>query len=182
MLRSPGSKKSNIDTLIFTLVALSVLVVGAGLLLIVFSEDLAEDGIFGSGEMEPVDFETLMLTPSENHYLACHEDFCQNARPDELTEIYTVPVNELRNRLTKFIDDPKNTQIEVKSFDLQNLQFVFLDYSGSGPFPDVITVKLYDLGAPRSGISILSQTLKGDDQTFRNRQRVQRWLTILKKP
>lgn len=180
MLRPPGSKKSSIDTLIFTLVALSVLVVGAGLLLIIFSEDLAEDGIFGSGEMEAVDFETLRLTPSENHYLACHEDFCQNARPDEVTEIYPVPVNELRDRLTRFIDSQQ--RIEVKSFDLPNLQFVFLVYFGSSPFPDVITIKLYDLGAPRSGVSILSQTLKGEDATNRNQQRVHRWLTILKRP
>ena len=180
MLRPPGSKKSSIDTLIFTLVALSVLVVGAGLLLIVFSEDLTEDGLFGSGEMEAVDFETLALTPADNHYLACHEDFCQNARPDEVTEIYPVPVNELRDRLTRFIDSQQ--RIEVKTFDLPNLHFVFLVYSGSSPFPDVVTVKLYDLGAPRSGVSILSQTLKGEDATNRNQQRVQRWLTILKRP
>ncbi len=180
MLRPSGSKKSNIDILIFALVALSVVVVGIGLLIIVFSEDL--EGVLGSGEMETVDFEALVLTPSENHYLACHEDFCQNAIPDEFTEVFLVPVNELRNRLTKFIDDPRNNQIEVKTFDLQNRQFVFLDYSGSGPFPDVITVKLYDLGAPRSGISILSQTLKGEDDVNRNRQRVHRWLAILKRP
>jgi len=182
MLRPSGSKKSTIDTLIFTLVALSALVVGAGLLLIVFSDDLAEDGIFGSGEMEPVDFERLTLAPSSTHYLACHEDFCQNASPDEITEVFTVPVNELRDRLTRFIDDPVNNQIEVKSFDLQNRQFVFLVYTSSSPFPDVVTVKLYDLGASLSGVSILSQTLKGDDATNRNLQRVRRWLTILKRP
>lgn len=182
MVRPSGSKKSTIDTLIFTLVALSAFVVIAGLLLIIFSEDLAEEGIFGSGEMETVNFEELTLSPSENHYLACHKDFCQNARPDEITEVFTVPVNELIDRLTRFIDDPTNNQIEVKSFDLQNRQFVFLVYTSSSPFPDVVTVKLYDLGAPFSGISILSQTLKGDDDTNRNQRRVKRWLAILKRP
>lgn len=177
-----GKKKLTIDTLIFTLVGLSALVVGVGLLLIVFSDDLAEEGIFGSGEMEPVDFESLTLSPSATHYLACHEDFCQNARPDEITEVFTVPVSEVLDRLTSFIDDPKNNQIEVKSFDLQNRQFVFLVYSSSNPFPDVVTVKLYDLGAPLSGVSILSQTLKGNDVSNRNQQRVRRWLKILNRP
>lgn len=182
MSPSKGPKKSNIDTFIFTLMALSVLVVGAGFLLIIFSDELAEGELLGSGEMETIDFETLTLTPSNTHYLACHEDFCQNARPDEITEVFNVPVTELRNRLTKFIDDQKTNQIEVKTFDLQNLQFVFLVFTPASPFPDVVTLKLYDLGAPRSGVSILSQTLKGEDKTFRNRQRVRRWLAILERP
>ncbi len=175
-----GLKKLNIDNFIIILIALSVLVVGAGMLLIVFSDELAEEEIFGSGKMEMVNFESLILTPAQNHYLACHEDHCKNATPDEVTEFFPVPVNVLRDRLTKFIDSQK--RVETKKIDLINLQFVFLVYEGANPFPDVVTVKLYDLGAPKSGISILSQTLKGDDEKERNRQRVQKWLAFLKRP
>ena len=180
MLRPSGSKKSNIDTLIFALVVLSTLVVGAGLLLIVFSDDLAEEGIFGSGEMEPVEFERLTLSPSENHYLACNEDFCQNAQPDEITENFIVPVNEVRDRVTRLIDS--KTNITLKNMDLVNLRFTIYVYVPSQAAPDVVTIKLYDLGAPRSGISILSQIIVGEDNSFRNRKRVLNWLTLLKRP
>jgi len=97
-----------------------------------------------------------------------------------VTEVFPVPVNVLRDRLTSFID--QQVRVEVKSLDLVNLQFVFLAYTPGEPFPDVVTVKLYDLGAPKSGISILSQTLKGEDTTNRNRARVQHWLEYLKRP
>lgn len=176
----PGNKNSSIDTLIFTLVALSVVVVLGGIGLIFFSDDLAEDGWFGSGEMEFINFEEITLTPGPDHYLACAPDFCRNATPDEVTEIFNTPISELRNRLSRFVDGQEN--IEVKNFDLINLHFVFLVYSSAQPFPDVVTVQLYDLGAPRSGVSILSQTLKGQDENNRNRVRVQRWLNFLRRP
>ncbi len=180
MMRSHGSEKTKIDALIFTLVVISGLVVIVGMLLIIFSDDLTEGGLFGSGEMVVVDFEALTLSPDSGHYLVCPEGFCQNSTPDQITEIYRVPVFELRDRLTRFIDSQQG--LERKTLDLQNLQFVFLAYNRSSPFPDVITVKLYDLGAPRSSIAILSQTIKGEDATGRNRTRVQRWLKILTQP
>ena len=94
-----------------------------------------------------------------------------------MTQVYPVTVVTLRNRLLEFIDG--QLRVDLKTMDTPNLQFEFLAYQGTNPFPDVVTVQLYDLGGNRSSLAIYSRTLKGDDDVGANRARVMRWLRAL---
>lgn len=177
MSTSPSSKKSYIDSVIYGVIVLSVLAVGGGFLLIFFSDQLPLENVFGSGKLEAVNFETLAIEPGENHFLSCPEDYCSSATPDEMTQVYPVTVITLRNRLLEFIDG--QLRVDLKTMDIPNLQFEFLAYQGTNPFPDVVTVQLYDLGGNRSSLAIYSRTIKGDDDVGANRARVMRWLRAL---
>ncbi len=174
---STPSKKSFIDTIIHGVLVLSALAIGGGFLLILFSDQLPLQDFFGSGKLEAINFETLEFEPGENHFLACPADYCLAATPDEVTQVYPVTVTTLRNRLLEFVD--KLLRVDIKTMDIPNLQFDFLVYQGTNPFPDVVTVKLYDLGGSRSSVAIYSRTLKGENDKGANKARVMRWLRAL---
>lgn len=177
---NPQQKKSFMDGFIIVVIAVSVIVVAAGLGMVFFSEELTEQGLFGEGDLVFVDFDNLSVEPGERHFLACPEYYCENAVPDEIVPVFPVHATELRNRLTTFVDS--QTNVSLKQMDLADLDFIFLAYIGSQPFPDVVYVKLYDLGGKRSTAAIYSVTVKGEDGVGRNRQRVQNWLAVLGQP
>lgn len=173
-------KKSTLDTFVYTVITASVVVVLLGIMLIVFRDQLPLEGIFGSGELPEVDFAALEVIPGEDHFLACPANACPNAVPDQMAEPFRLGVTELRDRLFAFVDRTKS--ITPQAYDFQNLQFDFAEYAPGRPFPDLVTVKLYDLGENRSAAAIYSRTLQGSDDTGENRKRVARWLRALRGP
>ena len=174
---STTPKKTVIDSIIFGVIVLSVLAIGGGLLLVIFSDQLPLEDIFGSGELEVVNFETIAIEPGGDHFLACPVDYCQMANPDQVSLVYPITVNALRNRLLDYIDS--QLRVDIKTMDIPNLQFDFLAYQGTNPFPDVVTIQLYDLGGNRSSIAVYSRTLKGESDVGANRARVLRLLQAL---
>jgi len=179
-MTNPAPKdKSFLDKLIYISISLSVVIVIGGLILIMFSDELPLKGIFGSGEIAEVDFETLTAAPGQNHYLACPENYCPLATPDKITEIYPVTVDALSQRFFKYVDDLPRVDLKPGGMDIPNRQFEYLAYSGTNPFPDLITVQFFDLGGSRSSVAIYSRTLKGNDLDNTNRNRVARWLRAL---
>ena len=174
---STSPKKTVIDSAIYGVIVLSVLAIGGGLLLIIFSDQLPLENIFGSGELEAVNFESIRIEPGEDHFLACPEDYCQLATPDQVSMVYPITVITLRDRLLDYIDS--QLRVDLKTMDIPNLKFDFFAYQGTNPFPDVVTIQLYDLGGNRSSLAVYSRTLKGEGDVGANRARVLRLLQAL---
>jgi len=172
-------RKSFLDKLIYISISLSVVIILGGLILIMFSEKLPLEGIFGSGEIAEVDFEALTVTPGPNHYLACPEDYCPMATPDQITEVYPITVDVLSQRFFNFVDGLPRVDLKPGGMDIPNRQFEYLAYNGSNPFPDVVTVRFFDLGGNRSSVAIYSRTLKGEDLSDTNQKLVSRWLRAM---
>ena len=179
MSTNQSQKKSFLDKLTYISISLSVLIIAGGLLLILFSEELPLEGIFGSSKMEIIDFETLAVVPDQNHYLSCPEDYCPMATPDQIAIVYPVTVDILSRRFLDFVDAQPRVEKNTKRWDIPKRQFEYLAYSGPNPFPDVVTIQFYDLGGNRSSLAILSRTLKGEDRNNTNKNRVIRWLGTL---
>ncbi len=179
MSTNQSQKKSFLDKLTYISISLSVLIIAGGLLLILFSEELHLEGIFGSSKMEIIDFETLAVVPDQNHYLSCPEDYCPRATPDQIAFVYPVTVDVLSRQFLDFVDAQPRVEKNTKRWDIPNRQFEYLAYSGPNPFPDVVTIQFYDLGGNRSSLAILSRTLKGEDRKNTNKNRVIRWLGTL---
>jgi len=179
MSPEPQKKKSFVDNLIVISLSLSALIIGGGLLLILFSDDLSLEGIFGPGKIRDVNFETLVVSPDQNHYLSCPEDYCSLATPDQFTDVYPVGVDILSQRFLDYIDTRSRVEKNTKRWDIPQRKFEYLVYHGANPFPDIVTIQFFDLGGNRSSLAIFSITLKGDDQNNTNRDRVINWLNAL---
>ena len=179
MSTNQSKKNYFLDKLTYISISLSVLIIAGSLLLILFSEELSLEGIFGSSKMEIIDFETLAIVPDQNHYLSCPEDYCPFATPDQITIVYPVTVEVLSRRFLDFIDARPRLEKNLKRWDIPNRLFEYLAYSGPNPFPDVVTIQFYDLGGNRSSLAILSRTLKGEDRNNTNKNRVNKWLGTL---
>ncbi len=179
MSTNQSQKKSFLDKLTYISISLSVLIIAGGLLLILFSEELHLERIFGSSKMEIIDFETLAVVPDQNHYLSCPEDYCPRATSDQIAIVYPVTVDVLSRQFLDFVDAQPRVEKNTKRWDIPNRQFEYLAYSGPNPFPDVVTIQFYDLGGNRSSLAILSRTLKGEDRNNTNKNRVIKWLGTL---
>jgi len=177
MAPSASPNKRLLDKVIIAIIGFSIFVVAGSLVAINFWDELGLDDFFGSGELPLVDFEFLSIAQGTNHYLACPTGYCLEAEEDETSPVFLLSATNLRNRLIELADS--NSQIDIKKMDLKNLQFDFLAYVPQRTFPDVVTVKIYDIGGNESSVAIYSRTLKGEDNTNENRTRVKRWLRLL---
>jgi len=173
----PTSKKSTLDKLIYAVIGMSIFVIVSGLVIVNFWDELGMDEVFGTGTLPPIDFDTLAVVQNQNHYLACPTGFCPEATADETSPVFLASATSLRDRLIDLSD--ADNRIELKEMDLRNLQFDFLVYLPQRPFPDVVTIRVYDLGPNESTVAIYSRTLKGVDETGSNRSRVKHWLRLL---
>lgn len=179
MTTEPQKKKSFVDNLMVISMSASAVIILGGLLLIMFSDDLPLEGIFGSGKIEDVNFETLAVKPGQNHFLSCPQDYCPMATPDQVTAVYPVGVDVLSQKFLDYVDTRARVEKNTQRWDIPGRQFEYLVYHGTNPFPDVVTIQFYDLGGNRSTLAVFSITLKGDDENNTNKNRVTKWLSVL---
>jgi len=161
---------------LYSSIVLSLLVIVAGAVLIVAGDSLPLGKIFGTKELEEVNFETLVVSENSGHYLICPDDICRATTPNETPKIYPLTINNLRDRLFRFIDN--NPNIDLRSMDLSNAQFEFTENTTKSPFPDVITVRFFRVDDKKSTLAIYSNSIYHNDATI-NRDRVKRWLRAL---
>lgn len=168
---------SFLDILRYTAIALSFVVIVAGMALLLVDPSRLE-GLFGGGSgLPPIDFATLQREDPEKSYLACPPQRCPNARPDATSPAFDISVERLRNRLLKFVDGAAGVRTE--RLDMERLQFVFLAPVPGEPAPDVVTVRLYPAEGAGSTLAVYSRTVIGTPLRERHERRVKRWLAAL---
>ena len=155
----------------------SILVVVMGALLLHPSARPLLEGIFGQGELAAVDFDTLVLSGDQDEYLACGRGLCPMSEPHQDLEAYSVPLNQLREALLSAIDS--SPTFFRRSLDLARQQFEFTDRVMNSPFPDVVTIRFFDLENGRSSFAIYSRTVSGRPEAGRNEARVKRLLDTI---
>lgn len=168
---------NSIDIIRNVAIGLSVVVIIAGALLLLPGANKYLEGIFGTGDLPDVDFQTLQLKDSPNQYLVCPQGICQNAAAHETAPVYDMPVEDLRARLFSYLDSQPD--IEVQRMDLPNRQFDIIQRTPTMRFPDLVTVKFYALEDGRSTLAIYSRSLYGYSDVGTNKRRVRRWLQII---
>jgi hypothetical protein len=176
-------KKNPLDYFVYVAIALSVGVVVAGAVVILFPETFSLGPAGPGGALPRVNFTTLEARIEDDSYLACPDPFCPGAEPDEQTPTYALPVSELRDRVIAFVD--QSPGLGTRRIDLPNLQFDFVAYNAGGlsytrkTIPDVVTVRFYEISPSRSTLAIYSRTLVGKADKAEHRERVQLWLRQL---
>ena len=155
----------------------SVVILALGALLLIPNARPLLEGLFGQGELQPVDFETLELTGERDEYLVCSLELCRKAQPHMVAKNYIVPLAELRKTLLRSID--RSPTYFRRSFDLAKQQFEFTERVPKTPYPDVVTIRFLNLGDNRSSVAIYSRSVVGRSDPGRNQDRVERLLAII---
>lgn len=166
------------DIIRITSIGLSIIVLlVGGFFILSDSPSRWFDETFGGGQIPEIDFETLVLPVRSDEYLICPQDLCLDTDPDEFSPEFDIPPEKLRAILLEYAD----LQVNVRRLrlDLAKQQYDFADQSPTMRFPDIITVRIIDLGAGRSTIAIYSRSVSSFAKKGSNAKRARRWLTMI---
>ncbi|MDX2223853.1 MAG: DUF1499 domain-containing protein [Rhodospirillaceae bacterium] len=135
------------------------------------------DRMLSPGKLDPIDFATLTPPGSPNTYLVAPPG-ATRAAPNEPAPEFDLPAGQLKARLLAAVDNEPRLEKVWESADGLALQFV--QRSALMRWPDIVSVKLIDLGGGRSTLAIYSRSVYGYSDLGVNKARVQRWLAALK--
>ena len=169
---------SKLDRFVYGILGLSVLVMLAGVLL-TFNPSLTDKlrGVFGVTEMGELDFETLVVDSTQDNYLLCPEDICLSATSNEPANVYRIKPSLIRQRLLAYADS--RPYIKLRNIDMDLQQFEFTEQSPNMRLPDIITIRIIDIGGDSSMLAIYSRSVLDSGRPGTNEERVCRWLDIL---
>ena len=173
--------KTGLDKLVYGVLGLSVLIVLLGIVMTFNPETAgALKRFFTNDAGQPVAFETLVVDATQDHYLSCPEDICLASSPDDTGKVYQIEPGLIRSRLLSYVDSRAN--IKLRDVNLEIMQFEFTEQSPNMRLPDLITVRIIDIGGGLSMLAIYSRSVLDSGRPGINRERVERWLEELTRP
>lgn len=152
------------------------LVIGVVAALLAACDGDPRDRIFGIGPLDKVDSDHIALSEASNQYLACPPDQCADATHAE-SPVFVQPVAALEARWRAMI--ALEPRVVVLGRDDSLRQHDYVQRSAVFRFPDIITVRFYDLDADGASLAVFSRALYGRADFGVNRERVEAWLARL---
>ena len=152
---------SLVDIIRILAIGLSIVVVLVGAVLLFPGSSRWFERAFDVGALPDIEFQSLQRVDKPNDYLVCPDGLCQAARAVVL----------------EYVDSDPN--IDTYRLDLNRQQFDFVERSRSMRFPDVVTVRFFDVDGQRSTLAIYSRSIYGYSDLGANKRRVKRWLSII---
>jgi Protein of unknown function (DUF1499) len=133
------------------------------------------ESVFPVPDLKPVDFSTMRKSPKPNQYLVLPVSVGTEV-PDIASPIYGVPATELKASWQRMIAN--QTDITARtSRDGDQLDFV--QRTPRMRYPDLITVRFFDLGPQKSTLAIYSRSVYGHSDLGTNAKRIIAWLAAL---
>ena len=169
---------SKLDRLVYGILGLSVLVILVGILLS-FNPALTDKmkSLFGTTELGEIEFETLIVDTTQDHYLICPEDICLAATANDPGRVYRIKPSLIRERLLSYADSRPN--IKLRNLNMNAQQFEFTEQTPNMRLPDIITVRIIDIGGDSSMLAIYSRSVLDSGRPGTNEERATRWLNVL---
>jgi uncharacterized protein (DUF1499 family) len=137
--------------------------------------------LFAVGDVESVDFAELKLTDKPNQFLVCPPGSCAGD-PHADSPVFDVSVEQLRERWREVL--AAQPRIELLAEDEEGQQFDYVQRSARFRFPDIITVRFISVATyhseSQSTLAIYSRSVYGKSDLGVNRERIERWLKILR--
>jgi uncharacterized protein (DUF1499 family) len=134
--------------------------------------DRAWRGFFGSPDLGPVDFATLVRRPTPNDALACQPGICPGAKSDIDAPVYPVPAAGLRAIIAQAAASEPNTVL-IGSTETQDR---FLVRTRLMRFPDTVVAQVFERGEGASTLALYSRSQIGRSDLGVNLRRLKRWL------
>ncbi len=132
--------------------------------------------VFGSPDLGPVEFETLVRSSKPNTALACPAALCRNAVADFDPGIFAVSDEALRIAFTRFVlDQPGVIPVYRHAQPGQVTQDRYVQRTAVMQFPDTINVRFISLGNATSTLAIYSRSQIGHSDLGVNLARIRKW-------
>lgn len=128
----------------------------------------------GKADMGAVNFETFTPSKKPNHALFCPEGYCENATKNNVSPIFEMSTNALKEKLFAIIEAEDN--IDKVASDDEKLEYRFVQYTPLMRYPDTIRVKLIGLDDEKSTLAIFSESQIGRSDLGVNSKRINKWL------
>ncbi|HZD26470.1 MAG TPA: DUF1499 domain-containing protein [Alphaproteobacteria bacterium] len=123
-----------------------------------------------------LDFETMRLRGRHNQFLVAPPGLCRNARPHAESPAFEVPVAALRRAVLAMLRE----QPRLELVQQDDWQITVIQRSRLFRFPDIIDIRLIDLGEGRSTLAIYSRSKYGRTDFGVNGGRVGSWLRAVR--
>ena len=133
--------------------------------------------LFPIGEVPKIDFARLIRRTSPNEYLACPRLLCQ-AAADLESPILAVPVERLQAAWQAALAEEPRVTLLREDPELRQLDYV--QRTPVMKFPDLVTARFYDERNGQSTFAVYSRSVYGYGDGGANRQRVTRWLALMR--
>lgn len=160
-------------------IGLCLIVIIFGLGAYVMVQTGGGEKLFGgsSGELPPVEFETLAYQGDEAGYLLCPDDLCQAANANGPAISFPVDAQKLRLAIADFSDNMPT--IKLFRFDPAANQFDFTERLPGESLPAVLTVRVLPGDNYSSALAIYSRKPVGESEEGEHEKRVSRWVRLL---
>lgn len=131
--------------------------------------------VFGSPDLGPADFETLVRSRTANDALACPPDLCR-AESDFDPGVYPGSDEELRRRFTAFaLAQPGVVPVYRSDAPGRPMQDRYVQRTRLMRFPDTIDVRFIALGNDSSTLAVYSRSQIGRRDFGVNLARIRLW-------
>jgi uncharacterized protein (DUF1499 family) len=133
--------------------------------------------VFGSPDLGPVDFETLVRSSRPNTALACPQGFCRDASADFDPGVFPFAEEELRRRFTALaLSQPRVVPVYRHAAPGLPTQDRYIQRSERMAFPDTIDVRFIPLTETTSTLAVYSRSQIGYRDMGVNLARIRRWI------
>jgi len=110
------------------------------------------------------------------HFLACPQNYCF-AQPDELTPLWKVPAEKLRDIVRRTLDAEPRTELLATANE--GLRLTYRQSPALFGSPDTITVEIVDADEGVSAVVLYSQSDTPSSDRATEAVRVRRWLEAI---
>jgi uncharacterized protein (DUF1499 family) len=163
--------------LIACVLIIAVILAVLGIIVVLYGREKSWEALFGSPDLGPVTFATLIHTSRPNQALLCPPDLCKEAQLDMIPPVYAVSVDDLHRAFRRIIAaEPRSERVDENTLARTERYVIRTKLMR---FPDTIRVQFVDLGSNTSTLAIHSQAQIGYSDYGVNRARIQRWLKAL---
>ncbi len=128
--------------------------------------------VFGTPDLGPVTFATLVRRRSPNDALIAPADLCPMAVPDREPPVFPLPAERLRALVSDMARSEPNTMLVHSGPD----QDRYLVRTRMMRFPDTVVVHVMELEENRSTLALYSRSQIGRSDFGVNKRRLERWI------
>jgi Protein of unknown function (DUF1499) len=136
-----------------------------------------QERLLQAGEVPEIDFATLQRRSSPNDFLACPSGLCK-AKAEIDSPVFGLPAERLMAAWARAIK--AESSVTQLRFDVAVKQFDYVQRTPLMRYPDLVSVRFYELAAGQSSVGIYSRSVYGYGDMGTNRRRVERWLASLR--
>lgn len=140
--------------------------------------------LFGTPPLDRIDFAALEQRQTPNSFLLCPIGVCKKRPFDRESPKYEIPADQLANIVRQIVEKTEGLRRDQRerpgnSGDTTaevDVQWDYIATSRHLKFPDLVTVRIIDLGNGRSSLAIYSRAVYGREDFGVNQNRVAAWI------